>query len=102
MLAVAYGPDVLPVMLTSEAADGGQWADLALCGHTHGVQLRLFGRSVLPLSQREQRYLSGWHTENGLPILITQGVGCEGINLRLGSTPEVWLITLRRGLGNRH
>ena len=34
--------------------------------------------------------------ENALPILTTEGVGCEGLNLRLGTAPEVWLITLRR------
>ena len=95
VLAVAYGPEVLPVMLTSEAADGGQWADLALCGHTHGGQIRLFGRNALPLSDREERYLSGWFMENALPVLVNQGVGCEGVNLRLGSAPEVWMITLR-------
>ena len=97
VLVVAFSPTVLPILLTSEASDGGQWADLALCGHTHGGQILLFGRSVLPLDSREQRFLSGWSTDTGLPILVTQGVGCEAINLRLGSAPEVWLITLRRG-----
>lgn len=96
VLAVAYSPAVLPVLLTGEASDGGPWADLALCGHTHGGQVRLFGRSALSLSREEQRHLSGWQYENALPILITQGVGCEGLNLRLGTAPEVWLITLRR------
>ena len=97
VLVAAYSPTVLPVLLTSEASDGGQWADLALCGHTHGGQIRLFGRSVLPLDSREQRFLSGWNVDTGLPVLVTQGVGCEAVNLRLGSAPEVWLITLRRG-----
>ena len=96
VIAAAYGPDPLPVLMTSEARDGGQWADLVLCGGTHGGQVRLFGRTLLPLSQIERRYLSGWRLENGLPIMTTQGVGCEGLNLRLGTEPEVWLITLRR------
>lgn len=96
VLTLAYSPAVLPVLLTSEAADGGQWSDLTLCGHTHGGQVRLFGRSALPLQRQEQLNLSGWVREAGQPILITQGVGCEGLNLRLGSAPEVWLITLRR------
>ena len=96
VLLMAYSPEVLPVLLTSEAKNGGSWADLALCGHTHGGQIRLFGRSVLPLTSRELRFLSGWRTDSGLPILVNQGLGCEGANLRLGSQPEVWLITLRR------
>lgn len=97
VLAVAYSPAVLPVLLTSEAADGGPWADMLLCGHTHGGQVRLFGRSALSLDNREQRVPTGWSAESGLPILVTQGVGCEGVNLRLGTQPEVWLLTLRRG-----
>lgn len=96
VLAAAYSPSVLPILLTSEASDGGPWADLVLCGHTHGGQIRLLGRSVLPLDNREARFLAGWSVDSGLPILVTQGVGCEGINLRLGSAPEVWLLTLRR------
>ena len=95
VLTLAYSPAVLPILLTSEAADGGQWSDLTLCGHTHGGQVRLFGRSALPLQSREQLNLAGWVRQAGQPILITEGVGCEGLNLRLGSRPEVWLITLR-------
>lgn len=96
VLVVAYSPTVLPVLLTSEARDGGAWSDLMLCGHTHGGQIRLFGQCALSLDEREQRFLSGWHTDSGNPILVSQGVGCEGANLRLGSGPEIWLLTLRR------
>ena len=96
VLVLAEGPDVLPVLLTSEAADSGPWADLILCGHTHGGQILLFGKSVLSLSNAEKRFLSGWNTQSGIPILTSSGVGCEGINLRLGTEPEVWLITLRK------
>ena len=96
VLTFAYSPIVLPILLTSEASDGGAWSDLVLCGHTHGGQIRLFERSVLSLDRRESRYLCGWYTDSGVPILVTQGVGCEGLNLRLGSAPEVWLLTLHR------
>ena len=96
VLLLAYSPEVLSVLLTSEAQDGGPWADLALCGHTHGGQIKLLGRSVLSLTSREMRFMSGWNTDSGLPILVNQGLGCEGVNLRLGSQPEAWLITLRQ------
>ena len=98
VIVAAYSPAVMPVLVTSEAQEGGRWADLALTGHTHGGQVRLFGRSLLRLNETEQRYLSGWTLENGLPVLTTEGVGCEGANLRLGTAPEVWLITLRKSL----
>ncbi len=96
VLVAAYSPAVLPVLATSEAQDGGRWADLALTGHTHGGQVRLFGRDLLNLTTTERQYRAGWTMENGLPILTTQGVGCEGVNLRVGTEPEVWLITLMR------
>ena len=96
VIAITEGPDILPVILTSEASDNGPWADLALCGHTHGGQIRLFGRSILSLSDTDKRFLSGWNTGSGMPILTTQGIGCEGLNLRIGTEPEVWLITLRK------
>lgn len=96
VIVAAYSPTVLPVLVTSEAGDGGSWADLALTGHTHGGQVRLFGRTALQLERQEQHFLSGWTMENALPILTTTGVGCEGLNLRLGTEPEAWLITLRR------
>lgn len=96
VIAIAEGPDLLPVLLTSEASDNGPWADLILCGNTHGGQIRLFGRNVLSLSDAQQRFLSGWNTQSGIPILTTMGLGCEGVNLRLGTEPEVWLITLHR------
>lgn len=95
VLVFAEGPDVLPILLTSEAADSGPWADMVLCGHTHGGQIRILGRSILSLTDAEKRFLSGWNTQSGVPILTSEGVGCEGINVRLGTEPEVWFITLK-------
>lgn len=96
VIVAPYGPSVLPVLVTSEARDGGRWADLVLTGHTHGGQARLFGRDLLPLTPTEQQYRAGWTMENALPILTSQGVGCEGVNMRVGTAPEVWMITLER------
>ena len=95
VIAVSYSPTVIPVILTGEASDGGAWADLCLNGHTHGGQLRLLGRNVLQLNPTEREYLWGWTLVNNMPILTTSGIGCEGANMRLGSSPEVWLITLK-------
>lgn len=96
VVAIAYSPTVLPRMFTSEARDGGAWADLALCGHTHDGQIQLLGRTALLLDDAERRFLYGWNTRNGIPVLTTSGVGCEGLNLRLGTQPEAWLIELTR------
>lgn len=95
VICVAETPDLIPRIVTGEAADGGPWADMILAGHTHGGQILAFGRPVLSLTGIEQRFLSGWTRETGIPTLTTSGLGCEGLNLRLGTKPEAWLITLR-------
>ena len=96
-LVLAHSPNAIAEIQTAEAADGGPWADLVLCGHTRGGQVRLGGRSLFPLDEYEQRYLRGWVREGGAALLTSGGAGCQYLNLRLGSEAEVHCITLRRG-----
>ena len=93
VIAVANDPECIPHLNTAEAADGGRWVDLCLCGHNLGGQMRIAGRTLLPLSENQRRYLSGWILDS-MPILISQGLGNKGLNLRLNTRPEAWLITL--------
>lgn len=97
VVALAHSPDQITDIRIAEAKDGGAWADLVLCGHTHGGQVRIAGRSALSLTETEKRYLSGWFQDALAPMLVSQGLGCEGINLRLGTQSEVWLLTLKSG-----
>ena len=90
VVAMIHSPEQIVDVRISEARDGGAWADLILAGHTHGGQLQIAG-------EPEKRYLAGWFTDTGAPMLVSQGVGCEGANFRLGTQAEVWLITLRSG-----
>lgn len=92
-IALMHRPSRVVDVRIAEARDGGQWADLSLAGHTHGGQIRIGGRSVLSLGEVEKRFTGGWYTDGGL-LLVTEGVGCESVNLRFGSQAEVWLITL--------
>ena len=94
VIALAASPSQFPSIMTAEASDSGHWIDLALSGHTHGGQIMAFGHSILSLDAREQQFLHGWNRETGVPMLVTSGLGCEGVNLRLGSQAEIWLITL--------
>ena len=96
VVAFTHSPARFPAALTAEAADGGPWADMILAGGTHGGQMRVGERTLLPLDEQERRYISGWRKENGVFLLTSQGVGCEGVPLRLGTAAEVHLITLRR------
>lgn len=92
-IALLHRPSKAVDVRIAEASGGGMWADLVLAGHTHGGQLQVAGRSALSLEAEEKRYPSGW-TDGDAPMLISQGLGCEGANFRFGSQAEVWLITL--------
>lgn len=92
-IALMHRPSRVVDVRIAEARNGGQWADLSLAGHTHGGQIRIGGRSVLTLGEMEKRFTGGWYTDGGI-LLVTEGVGCESVNLRLGAQAEVWLITL--------
>ncbi len=70
--------------------------DLMLCGHTHGGQIRLFGKAPVTYT-KNKRYLSGLIRGPGFPMYISRGLGCTTIPLRIGADPELPIITLRRG-----
>ena len=70
---------------------------LALCGHTHGGQVTLFGRPVFSSSIYRERYLTGWKRENGADILISNGIGTSLLPVRIGATPQVIRIVFRNG-----
>lgn len=97
VIVAAHNPSSIGGVVTAEAGDSGAWCDLMLTGHNHGGQAVLFGRTMLKLSEIETRFLSGWHKESGTQVLVSEGLGCDTVNLRLGTQAQVHLITLRRG-----
>lgn len=97
VIAVTHNPSSVSGMMTAEAGDTGQWCDVILTGHTHDGQIRLWDRSLIRLTQQEERYPTGWSKESGVFILVSPGAGCETVNLRFGTQAQVHLITLKRG-----
>ena len=96
VIALTHNPSGYIGVRVAEARSGGAWADLVLAGHTLGGQIRAFGRTIYTLPEAEARCLGGWYYVGDLPMLVSQGVGCGGVLLRLGTQSEVWLLTLRR------
>ena len=96
VIALAHNPLSYTRIRMAEAQGGGAWADMVLSGHTLGGQIRLFGRTLRQFSEDESRRIAGWYYGDDLPALVSQGLGCRGAKLRLGTQSEVWFITLRR------
>ena len=71
--------------------------DLALCGHTHGGQVTLFGRPIHVPCYAGNKYLTGWLHEKGADIMISNGIGTSFLPVRLGARPQYHLITLKSG-----
>jgi predicted MPP superfamily phosphohydrolase len=90
-LLLAHNPDF------NEMLPPGR-IDLALCGHTHGGQVRLplLGAPVVP-SSFGQKYASGLVQGPNSPVYVTRGIGLIPPPVRINCRPEVTLLQLRRG-----
>jgi predicted MPP superfamily phosphohydrolase len=72
---------------------------LMLSGHTHGGQVRLFGWSPVVPSRFGNRFAYG-HVRERCDLIVSGGLGCSILPLRIGVPPEIVLVTLRGG-GNK-
>jgi predicted MPP superfamily phosphohydrolase len=89
-LLLVHSPDLVDDPRTD-------WADLVLCGHTHGGQLRLpgIGTPWAPV-WRDRRRAAGLFAIGRTLCHVTRGVSA-GIRARFLCWPEVAALTLRRG-----
>jgi predicted MPP superfamily phosphohydrolase len=70
---------------------------LLLSGHTHGGQIWPW-RYLVYL---QQPYVSGLHDHEGTQVYVSEGTGFWGPPMRLGSTAEISLVTLRSPTAKR-
>jgi predicted MPP superfamily phosphohydrolase len=83
IILLAHEPDVA-VRVPSRVA-------LQLSGHTHGGQVRFLGWS--PVAPSGQRLAYG-HIRMNCDVVVSGGLGCSIVPLRLGVPPEIVLVTL--------
>jgi hypothetical protein len=72
--------------------------DVALCGHTHGGQVALpDGRPLLVAHGRlSRRFSSGrYHLDGGGTLLVSRGVGCTTLPVRVNAPAAVTICTMR-------
>ncbi|MCM1028620.1 MAG: metallophosphoesterase [Pseudoflavonifractor sp.] len=103
--AYPAGADGIPKILLShnpahwlcDIADGRKPNDIALTlsGHTHAMQIEVMGLS--PAAFRYPAWGGLYSDSQGRNLYINIGTGTVGIPMRLGATPEITLITLRKG-----
>jgi predicted MPP superfamily phosphohydrolase len=84
VLLLAHEPDVFPEVPARIA--------LTLSGHTHGGQVRLFGYAPVVPSRYGNRYVYGHVVEEGRHLVVSGGLGCSTVPVRLGMPPEIVLV----------
>ena len=72
--------------------------DLMLAGHTHAMQvmINLFGHKWSPAVWKYKEW-GGMYREGDQALYVNIGLGMVGIPARIGATPEITVITLKKG-----
>ncbi|MGE7367732.1 metallophosphoesterase [Neorhizobium sp. NPDC001467] len=88
-ILMAHEPDIFAQM-----DDAGKSMGLVLSGHTHGGQINIFGWRPVAASAGSRRYPAGHYREFGRDLIVSRGLGCSVLPIRIGSRPEINLIEL--------
>jgi uncharacterized protein len=77
---------------------GGERYDVGFAGHTHGGQIALSDGTPIvcaggPLSRSHSR--GRFEVVGNGPLIVSRGIGCSNLPLRINSDPELIICTLR-------
>jgi predicted MPP superfamily phosphohydrolase len=84
VVLLAHEPDVFPRVPERVA--------LTLSGHTHGGQVRVFGYSPMVPSRYGNRYAYGHMVEDNRHLIVSGGLGCSILPVRIGVPPEIVMV----------
>ena len=85
-ILLAHEPDIFPKVPSRVC--------LTLSGHTHGGQIRFLGWSPVVPSAYGNRYAYGVVEEDDRTLVVSGGIGCSILPVRLGVVPEITVIEL--------
>jgi predicted MPP superfamily phosphohydrolase len=91
LILMAHEPDI--------AVKVPDRVSLMLSGHTHGGQVRLLGYSPVVPSRYGNRFAYG-HVREQCDVIVSGGLGCSIMPLRIGVPPEIVVVTLGGGGGD--
>jgi uncharacterized protein len=86
LILMAHEPDVF--------ADLSARVTLTLAGHMHGGQIRIFGYSPMLPSRYGDRYRYGHIGDDGRDLIVSGGLGCSLLPVRIGVPPEIVVVDL--------
>jgi uncharacterized protein len=84
VILLAHEPDIFPRV--------PERVSLTLSGHTHGGQVRLFGYSPRVPSRFGNRFAYGHIVEDNRHLIVSGGLGCSVLPVRIGVPPEVVMV----------
>lgn len=98
VVLMAHEPDIFPRVPPRVA--------LTISGHTHGGQIRMFGQIPFTPTGRREPYAYGHFVERGTErfpkgernLIVSGGLGCSVLPVRLGMMPEIVVIELGGGI----
>jgi uncharacterized protein len=89
VVLMVHEPDIFPRVSNRVA--------VTIAGHTHGGQVAPFGwRPIVP-SRFGTRYAYGHIVEENRNLIVSSGLGCSVLPVRMGAPPEIVLIDLGHG-----
>lgn len=87
-----------PVILLAHEPDIFNAVDdrvaLTVSGHTHGGQINLFGWRPFSASPGSALYPGGVYQKGRCHLVVSRGLGCSAIPVRIGNRPELVLLEL--------
>ena len=86
VVLLAHEPDIFPSVPDRVA--------VTLSGHTHGGQVTFLGYAPRVPSRFGRRYRYGHVVEQNRHLVVSGGLGCSGMPVRLGVPPEIVLLEL--------
>lgn len=88
-ILLSHNPDGVQYLI-----DRGARFNLALCGHTHGGQIKLPFLGPVLYNCRDARLREGMFTSKDFSVYTSRGIGAVEIPLRINCPPELTLLRL--------